>query len=67
MDIQPKALVSSWTFWFGLLQVLLGGVGLVSGLMDQQTSFALIITGMGAIGLRLKTEAPIGAITKAGL
>lgn len=61
--MSPKALVSSWTFWFGLLQILLGVVGLISGLLDQTASWALISTGVTSIGLRLKTTAPIGSIT----
>lgn len=57
-----KPLFASWTFWFGLLQVGLGVVGLLGGLMDQQAAFTLIITGFGAIGLRLKTNGPVSGI-----
>lgn len=59
---ETKALVASWTFWFGFLQILLGIVGLFSGLMDHQTAFTLIVTGLGSIGFRLNTSAPIGSV-----
>jgi hypothetical protein len=58
----PKALVQSWTFWFGALQIALAAVGYVSGLMDPQAAFALFVTGAGSIGLRIKTQAPISGI-----
>lgn len=58
----PKALISSWTFWFGAAQILLGAIGFFSGLMDQQTAGALVITGVGSIGFRLKTSQPVGSI-----
>lgn len=57
-----KALLASWTFWFGALQVALALVGFVSGLMDQQASFTLLITGLGSIGFRFKTSEPIGSL-----
>lgn len=47
------------TFWFGALQMLLGGLGLVSGLMEQGQAITLITTGVGTIGLRLKTDGPV--------
>lgn len=62
--MEGKILVRSWTFWFGLLQILLGGVGLVSGLLDQQAAFALILTGVGSIGLRFKSTEPIVGVFK---
>lgn len=55
-----KTLITSWTFWFGLCQIALGVVGMVSGLLDQQAAFTLIVTGFGSIGLRLKTTQPVG-------
>jgi hypothetical protein len=58
----PKALIQSWTFWFGLLQIALGAVGFLSGLMDHSTAISLITTGIGTIGFRLKTSQPIGGI-----
>jgi len=54
-----KNILTSWTFWFGLLQVALGAVGLVSGLMDSAQAYTLIMTGAGAIGLRIKTSGPV--------
>lgn len=47
------------TFWFGALQMLLGGLGLVSGLMEQGQAITLITTGVGTISLRLKTDGPV--------
>lgn len=57
-----KPLIASWTFWFGLLQLGLGVVGLLGGQLDQQAALALIITGFGAIGLRVKTGQPVSGI-----
>lgn len=54
-----KSIFTSMTFWFGALQVLLGGLGLVSGLMEQGQAMTLIMTGVGTIGLRIKTESPV--------
>ena len=55
----PKSILQSWTIWFGLLQIALGVVGLVSGLAEPEASKALILTGVGTIGLRLKTTQPV--------
>lgn len=55
----PKSIFASWTFWFGFLQIALGVVGLLSGLMDQAASFSLIVTGVGSIGFRIKTTQPV--------
>jgi hypothetical protein len=57
-----KALVASWTFWFGLLQIGMAVVGFFGQLMDSQAAFALLTTGLATIGLRVKTEKPIGSI-----
>lgn len=54
-----KSVFVSWTIWFGILQLALGCVGLMSGLMDQGESTALILTGLGTVGLRIKTTKPI--------
>ena len=54
-----KSVFASWTIWFGILQLLLGGVGLFGGLMDHAESLTLITTGLGTIGLRIKTSQPI--------
>lgn len=61
--MSPKSLIESWTFWFGLAQLFLGGIGLISGLMDSTAAFALITTGIGTIGFRLKTNGPITSVT----
>lgn len=55
-----KSIFASWTFWFGLLQLALGGVGFISGQLDQTAAFALVVTGAGSIGLRIKTTQPVG-------
>lgn len=54
-----KSIFKSWTIWFGILQALLGVVGLVSGLMDHTEAITLITTGIGTIGLRFRTKQPI--------
>lgn len=61
----PKALIASWTFWFGLLQVLLGAVGWLSGLMQTTEALTLVTTGIGTIGLRVKTTQPVSGIISA--
>lgn len=60
--MNTKSLVTSWTFWFGIAQVALGAIGYVSGLMDPSTASALVLTGIGTIGFRLKTTQPIGGV-----
>ena len=54
-----KPIWYSTTFWFGALQVLLGILGLISGKMDAQAAQAIIITGIGTIGFRVKTNTGI--------
>jgi len=54
-----KSVLASWTIWFGALQVLLGAVGMFSGLMDPAESITLLTTGLATIGLRVKTSQPI--------
>lgn len=54
-----KSIFKSWTIWFGLAQLLLGGIGWISGLMDHGEALTLITTGAGTIGLRFKTTTPI--------
>lgn len=54
-----KNIFKSWTIWFGILQVLLGGVGMFSGNLGQTEAFTLITTGLGTIGLRIKTSQPV--------
>lgn len=62
---QGKALISSWTFWFGLAQIALAVCGYFSGNLDGQAAMALVTTGLGSIGLRFKTSQPITGITSA--
>lgn len=57
--MEKKNIFLSMTFWFGALQVLLGGLGLMSKLMDEGQAFTLITTGITTIGLRLKTDGPV--------
>lgn len=57
--MDKKSIFASWTIWFGILQVLLGGVGLFSGSLGQAEALTLITTGMGTIGLRFKTSQPV--------
>lgn len=60
--ITGKVLVASWTFWFGALQILTAIVGFLGGFTDPMAAYTLVITGLGTIGLRLKTSAPITGI-----
>jgi hypothetical protein len=57
--MQTKSIFTSWTFWFGIVQILYGGVGLLGGFVDQAQGVTLIFTGLGSIGLRFKTTAPV--------
>lgn len=54
-----KSIFSSYTFWFGIGQVILGLLGLASQKMDSSTALTLITTGVGSIGLRIKTTQPV--------
>ena len=54
-----KSIFVSWTMWFGVLQILLGGVGMMSGLMSSSESMGLIMLGMTSVGLRIKTTKPV--------
>lgn len=58
--MQTKNIFSSWTIWFGILQLALAGVGLVSGMMDISEAGTLAVTGLGTIGLRFKTTTALG-------
>lgn len=60
--MEGKILIKSWTFWFGVSQIALALFGFLSGNMDQQTAFTLLVTGFSTIGLRLKTTQPIGSV-----
>lgn len=54
-----KPFYKSWTFWFGLAQVLYGGAGYLSGQLNPQEATTLVITGLGTIGFRFKTTSSI--------
>lgn len=54
-----KSIFSSWTIWFGLLQIALGAVGYFSGMMGETEAWTLVTTGAGTVGLRFKTSKPI--------
>lgn len=54
-----KSILSSWTVWFGIFQVLSGVFGLLSHQMDSAQAQTLIVTGIGTIGFRFKTTEPI--------
>lgn len=55
-----KSIFASKTIWFGVLQIVFGGVGLVTGWLDQQAGIALVMTGFASIGLRFNTSQPLG-------
>lgn len=57
--MESKNILVSWTFWFGAAQILLGIIGFLSGMMGQVESGSLIVTGVTAIGLRVKTTQPV--------
>jgi len=54
-----KSALTSWSIWFGVLQILLGAVGMFGGLMDPAESITLLTTGLATIGFRVKTSQPI--------
>lgn len=54
-----KSIFASLTFWFGVGQIVYAGLGLLLGQMDQAQAASLLITGVGTIGLRLKTTQPV--------
>lgn len=56
---QGKNFFASWTNWFGILQIALAAVGFFSGQLGAQEAGTLLTTGIGTIGLRLKTTQPI--------
>lgn len=57
-----KTLFESKTIWFGIFQICFGGIGMLAGFLDTQTGTGLIMTGLGTIGLRLKTSQPISGV-----
>lgn len=54
-----KNIFTSKTIWFGIAQVVFAGVGYFTGWIDNSTVYTLFVTGLGSIGLRLKTSQPI--------
>lgn len=59
-----KSIFVSYTFWFGFLQLALGVVGFISGMLSTNEAFGLIVTGAGTIGLRIKTDKPVTVFPK---
>ena len=60
--MEPKFIIKSWTFWFGVAQIGSAVLGFLSGAVDQEAALALLVTGLGTIGFRLKTEAPVSVL-----
>lgn len=56
---KAKYFLTSWTIWFGILQIGSAVVGFFGGFMDGPQAMTLITTGLGTIGLRFKTSQPI--------
>lgn len=54
-----KNILSSWTIWFGIAQIIYGAIGYFAGQIDTTTAWTLVTTGAGTIGLRFKTTQPI--------
>ncbi len=54
-----KSIFSSKTIWFGIAQIAFGGIGYYMGWIDQQLAYGLVTTGIGSIGLRIKTSQPV--------
>lgn len=59
-----KTLLQSKTVWFGLAQMLFGAIGFLTGWIDSTTATTLIFTGLGTIGFRTQTSAPIVGFSK---
>lgn len=57
-----KFILQSWTFWFGIAQILAGGLGFLSHNLDQHAALTLIVTGLGTIGFRIKTDSPVSLL-----
>lgn len=57
--MQPQFILKSWTFWFGVAQVVTAVFGAFSHNLDSQAAMSLLVTGLGTIGLRFKTQVPI--------
>lgn len=56
-----KHFLTSWTVWFGILQIASAGVGYMAGFIAAPEAMTLFMTGLGTIGLRIKTTQPISA------
>jgi hypothetical protein len=54
-----KSIFASWTFWFGVAQIVVAGLGFLSGNMGQSQALTLAVTGFGTIGFRIKTTQPV--------
>lgn len=54
-----KSIFASKTFWVGVLEIAFGGVGFLFHWLDQQTAWALVVSGLAAVGLRFNTSQPV--------
>ena len=54
-----KSFLTSKTIWFGIAQIVFGGIGYFTGWITPDASTALVVTGATSIGLRFKTSQPI--------
>lgn len=48
--------------WFGVIQILIGVYGLVTGQFDSAQSTTLIVTGAGTLGFRAVTSTPVSVV-----
>lgn len=54
-----KSIFASWTFWFGVAQIVYGLIGMASGALEHSEGITLLMTGFGSIGLRIRTTKPV--------
>ena len=54
-----KPWYASWTIWFGVIQVVAAISGFTVHVLDQQTAYTILVTGLATLGLRIKTVLPI--------
>lgn len=54
--MNPTFFLKSWTIWFGIAQIAVGLFGALSKNLDQAAAYTMIVTGLGTIGFRFKTD-----------
>ena len=54
-----KSAFKSKTMWFGAIQIAIGLAGLLLGVLPQEQSWSLIMTGATTMGLRVVTAQPL--------